>query len=258
MKYIKTRNLFLLKENEATDPEGPRVGEGSTDRKVDIDAIDEDKKPFVFDSQIQIGKELTQYPLEVIKNEPMFFNCTWNFAYENGGEPTKEFLLALPSELHNDKTIIDSRVHMLMAGWYPCIPGFHHDDVPRNTASGQPDYFTPAYRSKHALVLFNGDVCPTEFAIGKAEFPRVDTGEIYYKVWHPLVMEKIKSGELELVKAPNNTIVFFNDRTWHQGTKAPKGGWRLFIRASWDTGRKASNEFRRQVQVYMENPMEGW
>jgi ribosomal protein L4 len=42
------------------------------------------------------------------------------------------------------------------------------------------------------------------------------------------------------------------------GTRAVKNGWRLFIRASWNTDRKPTNEFRRQVQVYMENPMEGW
>ena len=72
------------------------------------------------------------------------------------------------------------------------------------------------------------------------------------------VEEKLKSGELELMKAPSDQVVFFDDRTWHQGTRAVKNGWRLFIRASWDTNRKPTNEFRRQVQVYMENPMEGW
>jgi hypothetical protein len=60
------------------------------------------------------------------------------------------------------------------------------------------------------------------------------------------------------MKTPSDTVVFFDDRTWHQGTRAVKNGWRLFIRASWNTNRKATNEFRRQVQVYMENPMEGW
>lgn len=242
----------------AADPEGAPQGEGSTSKSVDAQAVEEDRKPFVFDSKIQLGDKLSRYPVEVLKNEPMFFNCTWTYAYENGGEPTREFLMALPEELHNDRTIVDSRCHMLMPGWYPCIPGFHHDDVSRDTRSGQPNYFTPSYRSKHALVLFNGDVCPTEFAIGTAEFPRVAEGEVYYKVWHPIVEEKIKAGELERVKAPSDQVVFFDDRSWHQGTKAVKNGWRLFIRASWDTGRKPTNEIRQQVQVYMDNPMEGW
>lgn len=32
----------------------------------------------------------------------------------------------------------------------------------------------------------------------------------------------------------------------------------LSLQANWDTGRKPSNELRNQVQVYLENPMEGW
>ena len=212
----------------------------------------------LINSKIQIGKTVSPYSNDVLKNEPMFFNCTWNYAYKNSGEPTKEFLLSLPSELHNDRTIIDSRVHMLMPGWFPCIPGYHHDDVPREREDNQPEYHNPSYRSKHALILYNGDVCPTEFAIGESEFPEVPLGETYYKVWHPMVVDKIAKGELELVKAPNNTVVFFDDRTWHQGTQAVANGWRLFIRASWETNRIPTNEIRRQVQVYLENPMEGW
>lgn len=210
-------------------------------------------------SEIILGDILASYPNETIKNEPMFFNCTWQYAFDNGGEPTKEFLLALPSSLHNDKTIIDSRVHMLMKGWFPCIPGFHHDDVPRGIdTKGQPDYYNPSYRSNHALVLFNADVCPTEFALGETEFSEPNQHEIIYKEWHKEVINKINDGSLTSIKAPNNQIVYFNDRSWHQGTKAVENGWRLFIRASWNTERKPTNEIRRQVQVYMENPMEGW
>lgn len=176
----------------------------------------------------------------------------------HGGHPTRKFLEALPENLQNDKTIIDSRVHMLMPGWFPCIPGFHHDDVPRERSDKQPEYHNPSYRSNHALILYNGDICPTEFALGESEFPDVELGKTYYKEWHPMVEEKINSGELTSFKTPSDTVVYFNDRTWHQGTRAVKGGWRLFIRASWDTNRIPTNEIRRQVQVYLEAPMEGW
>ncbi len=63
---------------------------------------------------------------------------------------------------------------------------------------------------------------------------------------------------MEAISAPENQIIFFNDRTWHQGTKANKSGWRLFIRATRNTGIKPKNEIRKQVQVYLEAPMEGW
>ncbi len=213
----------------------------------------------IINSNIQIGPVLKSFDEKDIKYEPMMFSCTWNYAYENGGEPTKLFLLSLPSELHNDRTIVDSRVHMLMKGWFPCIPGFHHDDVPRGkNNNGQPEYYNPSYRSNHAMVLYNGDICPTEFALGETEFSNPENHEIVYKEWHKEVECKIREGSLSSLSCPNNTIIFFDDRSWHQGVKAVDNGWRLFIRASWNTDRKPVNEIRRQVQVYMENPMEGW
>lgn len=213
------------------------------------------------DSQIQLGKKLETFPEYVLKNEPMFFNCDWKFAWNNGGEPTKQFINELTSKLSKEEQqniIIDSRVHMLMPGWFPCIPGFHHDDVPRERTDGQPEYNNPSYRSKHAMVLYNGDTCPTEFAIGKADFKGVPLNETIYKQWHLEVTNKIKANLLKSVLAPSDQIIIFDDRTWHQGTQAVKDGWRLFIRASWNTNRKATNEIRKQVQVYLQNPMEGW
>jgi hypothetical protein len=209
-------------------------------------------------SQIELGYKVDSFKENDLRYEPMLFSCDYWNAYHKGGDATREFLLALPSSWHNNETIVDSRVHMLMPGWYPCIPGFHHDDVPRERSDGQPEYFNPSYHSEHAMILFNGSICPTEFALGESEFEDVPLGGIYYKKWHPEVVRKIETGELTKFSAPENQIIFFNDRTWHQGVKAVKSGWRLFIRASRNTNRKALNEERKQVQVYLENPMEGW
>lgn len=210
----------------------------------------------LINSQVYLSSELPDFKEDILKNETMLFSAGYDFAMANCGEPTKAFLRALPDCWKTG--VIDSRVHMLMPGWYPCIPGFHHDDVPRERSDGQPEYHSPTYRSKHAMVIYNGDICPTEFAIGKADFIDVPKGQVYYKVWHPIVQAKIDNGDLESWSAPQNQIIHFDDRSWHQGTVARKGGWRLFIRISLDTNRPIYNEIRRQVQVYMPNPMEGW
>jgi len=214
---------------------------------------------YTFDSQIQYGTETQKtFSVEDIKNEPMLFNCSLYGASKLGGPLTKEFINLLPSDWKDDSVlVIDSRVHMLMEGWFPCIPGFHHDDVPREREDGQPNYINPSYRAEHVLMLI-GDCCPTEFAIGKSDFPEVPIGDKYYKVWHPMVVDKIKSGELLSVSAPSNRLVYFNDHVWHQGVRAKKSGWRWFIRATRNTNRKPTDELRRQVQVYLESPMEGW
>lgn len=187
------------------------------------------------------------------------------FAWDHGGPATRSFISDFITDIKKrapdidlSKVVLDSRVHMLMPGWYPCIPGWHHDDVPRERADGQPEYDSPSYRSNHALALFGGDICPTEFAIGTVEFSDPKNHEVVYREWHKEVEHLLETGKLRKEYCPSEQIVYFNDRTWHQGVAAKDKGWRLFIRCSWNTGRKPSNEIRTQVQVYLENPMMGW
>ena len=99
---------------------------------------------FVFDSKFEVGDDFINRPYsdDEVKNEPMLFSCNFEYALILGGPLTARFLAALPPEFLMAKDlIIDSRVHMLMPGWFPCIPGYHHDDVPRaSRLCGQPNY----------------------------------------------------------------------------------------------------------------------
>lgn len=217
---------------------------------------------YEIDSLFEIGQQLPEFDQETVKNELMFFNGNFDFCYSNGGPITKSFLEAIilnEKKIPPNQLVIDTRVHMLMPGWFPCIPGFHHDDVPRSRSDGQPNYDNPEYRSKHVVALINGDIAPTEFALGKFRMPEIPLGGTIYKVWHKEVERHL---EIYLsnnrVNAPSNRLIYFDDRTFHQGTRAVAGGWRWFGRASWCTDRKPTNEIRRQVQVYLEFPMEGW
>ncbi len=215
---------------------------------------------FTFKSEIQLGSFLPDFTQEQIKNEIMLFNCDLFTATQLAGPITSVFLNTLPNDWKEaPDLVIDSRVHMLMKDFFfPCIPGWHHDDVPRSSSNGQPNYHNPEYRSQHVMALANGEICPTQFALGEANFPEINSGQVYYKIWHPIVESKIQNGELELFSAPSNRLIFFDDRSWHQGIKAIGNGWRWFVRASRNTNRKPTNEIRRQVQVYLENPMDGW
>jgi len=215
---------------------------------------------YVINSQIQVvpvfDNDVTN---TIVKNEPMLFSCNLYHARKFGGGITNVFIKELLKRfdtIPND-LIFDSRVHMLMKGWYPCIPGFHHDDVPRSRKDGQPNYYNPEYRSKHCLMLV-GKGSATQFALGEADFPDILPGEKYYKKWHPIVCEYLQRGCLESYTANYGDLIYFDDRTWHQGTPAIEDGWRFFIRASWNTHRIPTNEQRKQVQIYLENPMEGW
>ena len=195
---------------------------------------------------------------DVISEEPMFFSSTLKFAYENGGAITKSFLDAVSSLNIDEDMIFDSRVHMLMEGWYPCIPGWHHDDIPRSTQSGQPNYDTPEYHSQHILGLVNSDICPTEFLVGNnIELPKVDDG-VVYGVWNDIIETKKKSNMV--IQCPDRTLVMFGCHDFHRGVKAIRGGWRWFGRVSYATDRvkTPANSIRKQVQVYLEFPTAGW
>lgn len=189
---------------------------------------------------------------EVVKNEPMFFNSSVDYAYQNGGPITRNFLANLPIGWQHG--VLDSRVHMLMEGWYPCVPGWHHDDVPRN---GQPDYDNMSYKSEHLMGLVNGHIAPTLFALGECTMPKVEN-DIVYKIWHPLVDELVRSGDLILKAAVSGKYILFDWQTFHTGVKAVESGWRWFCRISRCTDRKPTNEIRKQVQVYLEYPFDGW
>lgn len=222
-----------------------------------------------FNSQIQrVGTFCHSLDNESIKNEPMFFNSGIKFAFENGGEITKSFLNNLPEDWLMSECVFDSRVHMLMPGWYPAIPGYHHDDVPRPeipvgqhfATAGQPDYDKPRYKSEHIMGLVNADICPTEFAIGQCEMPKIEDGGLIYREWDAEVKRLIQNGDLTKAKAQDRALYYFDHNTFHTGQKAVGNGWRWFGRISRNTDRTKhiTNEIRQQVQVYLEFPMEGW
>jgi hypothetical protein len=218
-------------------------------------------KTYQIDSDITVHPAFTHgFTERQIKDEPMLFNCDGMAAYELGGPITRAVLDKLPPGWYSTPIVVDTRVHMLMPGWFPCIPGWHHDDVPRTRSDKQPNYDTPEYQAEHILFLANGEICPTQFALGSISVPEVPLGETIYKKWHPLVVDAVEYGDLEFREAPSNRLIGFNWQTWHQGAPAKKGGWRYFFRASRFTDRvnQCTNEIRRQVQVYLEFPMEGW
>lgn len=220
--------------------------------------------PKTFDSKVT---KVGTFPAEPkdIKNEPMFFNSDYQFALTNAGPITKSFLLSLPAGWQ-ENSVFDSRCHMLMPGWYPAIPGYHHDDVPRPEiptgqhflTAGQPDYENPRYHSEHIMGLVNAEIAPTQFIVGKCDMKAVPEGGLIYRQWHKEIEEKISAGAVEVMEAENNTLYYFDCFDFHTGQKAKSNGWRWFGRISRNTERKPSNEIRRQVQVYLEFPMEGW
>jgi hypothetical protein len=203
---------------------------------------------------MNIGAVLPAADEHTVKTEPMLHRASRNFAKKNGGPLTRQFIKALP---WTDEILIDSRVHMLMPGMWPCIPGWHHDDVPRSREDGQPNYVTPEYKSEHCMALW-GDCSLTEFAVGRADFAIPDVGEKIYKKWDKKVEYLCNVGRLTRQRAPDRQLVFFDWLSWHRGMPTTKKGFRFFIRATRKSRLEARNEIRYNANVYMPVLTEGW
>jgi hypothetical protein len=223
---------------------------------------------FEFSSRIDLGARLKgrghlgPWDGVNIKNEPMLFNCDARAAMEKGGPITRDFLSSLDESIvRREGLVIDSRVHMLMKGWYPCIPGWHHDDVARTREDGQPDYKS-APITWHAMAIVSSveGLCPTEFAIGDVALREVPLGGVVYKEWDRIVENLCKGGDLARWTVPEARVVVFDSCSFHRGVSATRDGWRFFIRASWRTTRVPTNEVRRQANVYVpiDRINEGW
>lgn len=197
--------------------------------------------------------------VNTIKQEPMLYGATWQFARANGGILTQGILGTIRhkvADLIEDQAakgyhpVIDTKVCMLMPGWYPSIPGWHCDGVKRDTPQSQPDLSTVNEGVFHFVSsISSADICPTEILVGNIEVD-VDKTAVWKSVdaslGNPEGALSLRSGQ----------IAMFNRATLHRCTPATQRGWRFFFRLSF-YHMPAMNEIRNQVQVYTD-VNQGW
>ena len=222
-----------------------------------------------FRSPPRVVGKLSRWPAANVKSEPMLYRADPRFALANGGPITKEFVTRLlelneVQDLKPGEIVIDSRVHMLMRGWFPCIPGWHQDDVPRSLgpAGWQPNYdaYNPKKPTQLLMAVIDAHDAPThsltEFCTGVVDVPwPLDVSVTVYGAWDSylnslpkLATKRIESGDL----------IRFDSNSMHRGTPAHEHGFRYFIRAFWHTHEKPANEVRRNANVYMQWSTAGW
>ena len=212
----------------------------------------------------------------VIRDEPMLFSSSPSFASQKGGTLTNLVLglmkQILPQSSLEDEPasgfywVIDTRVHMLMKGQFPAIPGWHGDAVPRpNGPTGQPDFNMCDSRVEHYAFLLSDHPEPqlvnkdSELGISSTAFLRDnltikldDESPVWGQVdrhVHSLVNPAIEY-------LPDREIWKFGQLTLHNAQPTTYNGWRFFFRMS-KLMRPARNEIRRQVQVYTTQGL-GW
>ena len=188
---------------------------------------------------------------EALKDEKNFYQSSPKFVWDNGGPIARDFLDILYADGFEDtKWIIDQRVHHLQAGYYPAIPGYHLDWIPRKDKGTLPDLSViPDYEH---VVLIVGETSLTEFVAEPFEtLVEYQTFEEYN--------DYIKKNKLGTWSVRNGDMVHFTSGDWHRPVEAQQTEWRMLIRASRvDHVKQPTNQIRNQSQVYIPIQEASW
>ncbi|ANA86232.1 hypothetical protein SEA_LOZINAK_75 [Gordonia phage Lozinak] len=195
-----------------------------------------------------------------IEGTPNLRRASLSDAILFGGPAVRDLLERAPIVGDREYVFVDTKVSMLMPGWYPAIPGWHTDGVPRGDNGHPSDYGHPSLpkqltqRSPRFHTIIAGNPCLTEFLKGDYEL------EIEHDQDNVLYSEMTNKVE-ELAGRRTRTLMAPKPQVWaswdwwqiHRAGEANRRGWRLLIRITEsDLVRPATRDFiRTQNQVYV-------
>lgn len=206
-----------------------------------------------------------EWPDALIEQEPMLFGADLWFAVAEGGPITRaivEMLAKLPSfrlelETMGRYATVDTRVHMLMPGWYPCIPGWHLDMVPRRVDDGKPDVDRLDEAGVHYLLVAGSAQSHTQFLVSDSRVLHVD-GAHFYDELNQFADAGMRAESVRTMMVLPQTLYRFTGSDAHRGMACANTGWRYFIRVSINKTRKPADKIRKQTQVYLTTADKGW
>lgn len=204
---------------------------------------------------------------DVIKSTPALWNCDLDTAIKYGGELTRAALGAMNIRGDRKNVIVDTKTHMLMPGFYPGIPGWHTDGVPRGpernpAAKADPDIFAQEEMNDEAPrfhLLVTGTVCPTLFSNERnlaLEVPDQPDPSLY-----KTISEQMRNGlDARMVTLPS-TVYEWDWWQLHTAQAAVSHGWRFLIRVTesnhFEPQTDLAKIIRTQQQVYVPESF-GW
>lgn len=215
------------------------------------------------------GEPIEQPSEELIKNTLGLHNASLDDALKYGGDLTRAALGAMDLQMTKKHIIVDTKIHMLLPGMCPAIPGWHTDGVPRGAElkpeikqppniQAQEEMDTPIF---HLLVT--GTSCLTQFVHQKnidLEVPATPDSKLY-RMMNKQVTDLVEAGELTTYDAPSCTPVMWDWWELHTGVPAKHHEWRFLIRVTETNIQEPKKDLRdiirTQQQGYM--PMHfGW
>jgi hypothetical protein len=215
------------------------------------------------------GKSIEQPSEELVKNTLGLHNASLEDALKYGGDLTRAAIGAMDLQMTKKNIIVDTKIHMLLPGMCPAIPGWHTDGVPRGnsldpTAKQAPNIHVQEHMDSPIFhLLVTGTSCLTSFIHNRDVYLEVpdtpDSG--LYSMVNKQVDSLVKGKELETYEAPSCTAVMWDWWELHTGVPAKHHEWRFLIRVTETDIQEPKTDLRdiirTQQQGYM--PMHfGW
>ena len=198
------------------------------------------------------------YSIAELEGEPMLYSASVEFAREHGGPITQDILNGLRplTEYEDLFPVIDTRVHMLMPGQHPAIPGWHGDAFPRSSYEGQPDVTKgdPRVRS-YICVVDDGSGCSMTEFVPNAVTVHVNPEHVWKSVDEGIELQR-RHGGLHITTAAQGFIYDIGQSQLHRAQRCERRGWRMFFRLT-QYHTPPQPKIRRQTQVYA-TPGGGW
>lgn len=215
---------------------------------------------------LELAGRISERMTNEIRVEPGLFRASLDDAIRFGGDIVRDAIRAMNLRHDRRNVVIDVKVHMLMPGFFPAIPGWHTDGAPRSpdgspSGKGPPDIMAQesgSFRPHRFHLLVTQCQCLTEFVAEPISInvPAVPTTDLYKHVTR-LVGEAHPATKF----IPGNQVVEFDWWDLHRGVAALKHEWRCLVRAvesdHYTPNRDLRDVLRNQQQVYV--PMDfGW
>lgn len=216
-----------------------------------------------------LGASIEQPSQDLIESSLNLRQVSLEDAGRYGGPITRAALGAMNLRGDRRHIIVDTKVHLLMPGWVPAIPGWHTDGVPRGEEMNPGGKGAPNLRAQvRGLVsapryhlLVTGDHCPTLFLRNPVDLDLdLDAGADLYAEMTRQVNDAVRGGADTMVSPPS-TVVEWDWWNVHTAQQATGRGWRYLIRVTEtdhiEPRTDPADFIRTQNQVYA--PLEfGW
>ena len=189
------------------------------------------------------GKSMPTPSQDAIENTLNLRQVTLEDAARYGGSVTRSALGLL--ELHGDRkhVIVDTKVHFLMPGMCPSIPGWHTDGVPRgvdlNPGGGDDPVLDAIFDGTQTVpryhLLVTGTLCPTRFILPEVAFPEeelLDGGPSSLYANMTRMLNEVEWYEDETLDTEDSRMYQWDWHNIHTAQVATARGWRYLIRVT--------------------------